>query len=90
MRTVRGHKHGQSIVVVWDVLPGAVSRASKVISLWSAKGRSSALAMMVNRFGSRGRILNRFDLVWSVVNGHRPFPSGLENESTHSRATRSP
>ncbi|GMN44501.1 hypothetical protein TIFTF001_013693 [Ficus carica] len=88
-RTVRGHEHGQSTVVVREVLPDAVSRAPKVITLWSVKGRSSTLEVVVVQSGSRGRIFNKFDLVWSVVHGHRPFHSDLENESTRSRAIRS-
>ncbi|GMN38886.1 hypothetical protein TIFTF001_008113 [Ficus carica] len=89
-RTVRGHEHGQSIVVVREVLPEAVSRAPKVISSWFAKGRSNTLEVVVFQSSFLGRILNKFDLVLSVVHDHRPFPFGLENESTCSRATHSP
>ncbi|GMN66982.1 hypothetical protein TIFTF001_036050 [Ficus carica] len=47
VRTVRGHEHGQSTVVIREVLPGAVSRAPKVISSWSAKGRSNTPEVVV-------------------------------------------
>ncbi|GMN32654.1 hypothetical protein TIFTF001_003777 [Ficus carica] len=54
VRTVRGHEHGHSTVVVREVLPGMVLRAPKVISSWSAKGRSSTLEVVVVQHSFRG------------------------------------
>ncbi|GMN58961.1 hypothetical protein TIFTF001_028060 [Ficus carica] len=67
VRTIRGHEHGWSTVVVHEVLPRAVSQAPKVISLWSAKGKSSTPEVVVVKHSSRGRFPGKGSIVAEEV-----------------------